>query len=72
LRFDTAWTRTGHQAYADKADASAGHGRPLAKRNAANRILHKAKRNRPGRPTKTPKPPVAKRPQRRRARVRHP
>ena len=33
-------TRTGHQLYADKAYASAEHGRLLAKRNAANRILH--------------------------------
>jgi len=35
------------QGYADKAYASAGHDKPLAKRSTGNRILHKAKRNRP-------------------------
>ena len=35
------------QVYADKAYASAGHDRLLAKRNTGNRILHKAKRNQP-------------------------
>ncbi len=40
-------TRTEEQVYADKAYASAEHDRPLAKRNAGNRILHKAKRNQP-------------------------
>jgi transposase, IS5 family len=33
--------------YADKAYASAEHDKLLAKRNTANRILHKAKRNQP-------------------------
>ena len=40
-------TRTEHQLYADKAYASAEHDRLLSKRNTANRILHKAKRNQP-------------------------
>lgn len=40
-------TRTEHQLYADKAYASAEHDKLLAKRNTGNRILHKAKRNRP-------------------------
>jgi IS5 family transposase len=40
-------TRTEHPLYADKAYASAEHDKLLAKRNTANRILHKAKRNQP-------------------------
>jgi IS5 family transposase len=40
-------TRTEEQVYADKAYASAEHDRLLGKRNTANRILHKAKRNQP-------------------------
>jgi transposase, IS5 family len=40
-------TRTEEQVYADKAYASAGHDKLLAKRNTGNRILHKAKRNQP-------------------------
>ena len=40
-------TRTEHQLYADKAYASAEHDKLLAKRNTANRILNKAKRNQP-------------------------
>jgi transposase, IS5 family len=35
------------QLYADKAYASAGHDKLLAKRNTGNRILHKAKRKQP-------------------------
>jgi IS5 family transposase len=40
-------TGTEEQVYADKAYASAGHDKLLAKRNTGNRILHKAKRNQP-------------------------
>jgi transposase, IS5 family len=40
-------TGTEEQVYADKAYASAGHDKLLAKRNIGNRILHKAKRNQP-------------------------
>ena len=40
-------TTTEEQVYADKAYASAGHDKLLAKRNTGNRILHKAKRNQP-------------------------
>jgi IS5 family transposase len=40
-------TGTEEQVYADKAYASKGHDKLLAKRNTGNRILHKAKRNQP-------------------------
>ncbi|MBM4208414.1 MAG: IS5 family transposase [Gammaproteobacteria bacterium] len=40
-------TGTEEQVYTDKAYASTGHDKLLAKRNTGNRILHKAKRNQP-------------------------
>lgn len=40
-------TYSEEQVYADKAYASAEHDQLLAKRNTGNRIMHKAKRNRP-------------------------